>query len=132
MTSRSDARRLWPAGLLAGLLILGTACGGAPPGEPGPDTTAGEPSMDESETGRPSIRQVMDRHREDWMARPEVTGMGIGRCEGEPCIVLYLIRESEEAERALPDSVGSYPVRLEVTGRIVPRTPPEDTADDGN
>ncbi len=84
--------------------------------------------MDDGERERPSLRQVMEEHRDGWMDRPEVTGVGLGRCEGEPCIVLYLIRASEEAEEALPDSVQGYPVRLEVTGRVVPRDPPDDTA----
>lgn len=88
--------------------------------------------MDDGERERPSLREVMEEHREGWMERPEVTGMGIGRCGGEPCIVLYLVRPSEEAETTLPDSVQGYPVRLEVTGRVVPRDPPEDTAGDGD
>jgi hypothetical protein len=84
--------------------------------------------MNDGEREGATLRQVMEEHRDGWMARPEVTGMGIGRCDGEPCIVLYLIRRSEEAEAALPDSVQGYPVRLEVTGRVVPRDPPADTA----
>lgn len=120
------------AALLAVLLAVGAGCGGPPRGESPPDTTDREETMEDTSEARPSIRDVMDMHRDTWMDRPEVTGVGVGRCDGEPCIVLYLIRPTDAAERDLPDSVEGYPVRLEVTGRVVPRRPPDDTADGGS
>ena len=78
-----------------------------------------------------SIGDVVAAHRDAWMKRPEVTGVGIGRCEGEPCIVLYLLRRTDELEASLPASVEGHPVRLEVTGRIEPRRPPEADAGEG-
>lgn len=126
-------RRWWARLLLAGWLALGASCGGAPRGEApesAGDTNAAEEIVDDEPEGRPSIREVMAAHRDAWMARPDVTGMGIGRCDGEPCIVVYLIRRTEDVEEAIPPRVSGYPVRLEVTGRVVPREPPDD-ADGG-
>lgn len=113
------------------LALLGTACGGSPGGETAPDTAGREETMDRGPDPRPPIREVLEEHRDAWLERPEVNGVGIGRCEGEPCIVLYLIRRTDGVEAALPDSVDGYPLRLEVTGRMEPRQPPEDTAGDG-
>lgn len=85
----------------------------------------------EGDDGRP-IDEVLATHREGWLARPGVTGVGVGRCDGKPCIVLYLVRRTDELEASLPDSVEGHPVRLQVTGRVEPREPPEaDTADGG-
>lgn len=74
-----------------------------------------------TETPDRSIHEVLEAHREDWMVRPEVTGTGIGRCDEQPCIVVYLLRSGPDVEAALPDTVEGYPVRLEVTGRVEPR-----------
>lgn len=82
----------------------------------------GEGSMEDTTRGPgPGIHEVMARHRDAWMERSDVVGTGIGRCEGEPCVVIYLRRRTEEAEDALPDCVEGYVVRLEETGRVTPR-----------
>lgn len=86
--------------------------------------------MDDSAPESRSLEAVIEEHRDRWMEHPDVTGVGIGRCDGSPCVVLYLLRRSEDAERDLPDTVGGYPVRLEVTGRVVPRPAPDDTGGD--
>lgn len=68
-----------------------------------------------------TIQQVMGEHGNRWMLRPEVTGMGVGRCEGEPCIVVYLARELSEDDEPLPERVEGYRVRTELVGRVRPR-----------
>lgn len=97
-----------------------SACGPSPGGEgrPSSDTVDRRDTVARDAGGQRSIHAVLADHREAWMSRPEVTGTGIGLCEGEPCIVVYLLHRTEEAEAAFPDSVDGHPVRLEVTGRF--------------
>lgn len=77
--------------------------------------------MTGSEDGRGrAIEDVVADRRDAWMARPEVTGVGVGRREGTPCIVLYLRRRTDEIEASLPEVVEGHPVRLVVTGRVEP------------
>lgn len=102
---------------LAAAAVLLTGCGpGADEGEAPPDTAAAEDTVPER-----TIQQVMGEHGNQWMVRPEVTGMGIGRCEGEPCIVVYLARELSEDDEPLPERVEGYTVRTEVVGQVRPR-----------
>lgn len=77
--------------------------------------------MEDSLGSGPTIHEVLERHRDAWMKRPEVIGTGVGRCDGDPCLVIYLRRLGGESEVALPDSVEGYPVRLEETGTVTPR-----------
>jgi hypothetical protein len=79
----------------------------------------------EEEVPVATIQDVKDAHADTWMALPGVVGVGIGLCGDEECIRVLLARPSPEAEDAIPDRVGGYPVDLEVTGAIRPRTPPD-------
>lgn len=109
--------------LAAAVVLLAGCSPGADEGEVPPDTAAAEDTTVPERT----IQQVMGEHGNRWMVRPEVTGMGIGRCEGELCIVVYLARELSEDDEPLPERVEGYTVRTEVVGRVVPRggDPPE-------
>lgn len=123
----------WLAAALVVLIL--SACGPAPragSGEEGAaDTATREDTMGGDRVPGRSIAEVVAAHRDAWMDRPEVTGVGIGRCEGTPCIVLYLLRRTDELEASLPDSVEGHPVRLEVTGRVEPRRPPDGEGEEG-
>lgn len=79
----------------------------------------------EEEVPVSTIQEVKDAHAEAWMELPGVVGVGIGLCDDEACIRVFLARPSPEAERAIPDRVDGYPVDLEVTGSFRPRTPPD-------
>ena len=120
--------------LVFGLFASEAGCGGPPreePPEARSDTSERETAVNEGAGPRASIREVMEAHRDEWMSRPGVTGMGLGRCDGEPCIVLYLLRRTEALASELPDTVEGYPVRLEVTGGFEARPPPGDTGGNG-
>lgn len=65
-----------------------------------------------------SIEAVQEAHTEAWMAIPGVVGTGIGRCDGEPCIVVYATERTERLEAELPDEVEGHRVRVEVTGQF--------------
>ena len=73
------------------------------------------------EMARPTIAEVQEAHTEEWMALPGVVGTGIGLCDEEPCIRVFLSRPSPEAEEAIPSRLEGYPVDLEVTGEVRPR-----------
>ena len=71
----------------------------------------------------PTIEEVQERYTPEWMALADVVGTGIGSCEGEPCIRVFLARPSPEAEESIPPEVEGYRVELEVTGEFRPRSP---------
>lgn len=115
-------RRGSAAGRVAVALVALAAAACAPPSpdgsDPARDTVQRRDTMARDAGDRRSIHDVLADRREAWMARPEVTGLGVGRCGEEPCIVVYLLRSTPEAEEAFPDTVEGHPVRLEVTGRF--------------
>ncbi len=63
-----------------------------------------------------TIEQVLREHTEAWMAVPGVVGTGLGKCNGVPCIKVFLGQETQASKEAIPDSVGGYRVEVEVTG----------------
>lgn len=68
-----------------------------------------------------TIEQVLAAHVDSLMALPGVVGTAIGRCDGAPCIRVFLA-DSDPANRArIPSRLDGYPVRAEVTGPIRPR-----------
>jgi hypothetical protein len=72
---------------------------------------------------RPPIEQVQERHTPEWMKLPRVIGTGIGLCDEEPCIRVFLSAASPEAEKAIPEKVEGYRVEVVVTGVFRPRGP---------
>jgi hypothetical protein len=71
----------------------------------------------------PTIEEVQERHTPEWMELPGVVGTGIGLCDDEPCIRVFLAAPSPEAEEAIPEEVEGYPVEVVVTGAFRPRQP---------
>lgn len=45
-----------------------------------------------------------------------VVGTGVGLCEGDPCIKVFVSERTPEVEREIPGEVEGYTVRVEVTG----------------
>lgn len=78
-----------------------------------------------------SVHEVLERHRDAWMETRGVVGTGVGRCDGDPCLVIYLRALTDELEAELPDCVEGYPVRLEETGTVTPRGGPPDGPEGG-
>ncbi len=68
-----------------------------------------------------TIEEVLAEHTEEWMSMPGVVGTGIGACDGEPCIKVFVARSTDELRQTLPDQVGGFVVRLEVTGAFQAR-----------
>ncbi len=81
-----------------------------------------EPSAEE-DVPHPTIEEVQERHTPAWMEIPGVVGTGIGLCDDEPCIRVFLAAPSPEAEKAIPKEVEGYRVEVVVTGPFRPRGP---------
>lgn len=96
-------------GFLYAAVILSavTACAGGGAGE-GYESTGEAVSR--------SIEEVREAHTAEWMSIPGVVGTGIGKCDGVPCIKVFLGQETPESKEAIPNSVGGYRVEVEVTG----------------
>ena len=73
-------------------------------------------------TSKP-IEAVLAAHNDSLMALPGVVGTAIGRCDGAPCIRVFLANSSAAARRRIPEELVGYAVKVEVTGRIRPRGP---------
>jgi hypothetical protein len=50
-----------------------------------------------------SIQEVQEAHTPAWMSIPGVVGTGIGQCDGEPCIKVFVAQRTTEVDRD-PDS----------------------------
>ena len=71
-----------------------------------------------------SIEQVLAAHTDSLMALPGVVGTAIGICEGAPCIRVLLADAAVAGRHRIPARLDGYPVRVEVSGPIVPRAGP--------
>lgn len=69
--------------------------------------------------------RVLESHRDAWMALPEVQGTGLGRCDDEPCIVIYVAGDTAAVREEVPERVEGVFVRLEPTGRFRALDPPD-------
>ena len=63
-----------------------------------------------------SIIEVQEAHADAWEALDGVVGTGVGRCDGEPCIKVFVRERTPALEEEIPSRVEGYPVRLEITG----------------
>ena len=65
-----------------------------------------------------TIEQVKERHETELMAIEGVVGVGIGECEGEPCVKVLLENDSPDLKRQIPTQLDGYPVDAEVVGSL--------------
>jgi hypothetical protein len=68
-----------------------------------------------------TIEAVLAAHTDSLMAVPGVLGTAIGRCDGAPCIRILVNRMTDDVQRRIPNRLEGFPVRIDVTGPIVPR-----------
>jgi hypothetical protein len=62
------------------------------------------------------VAAVLERHREELMALPGVAGVGEGRCNGKPCIKVYV--KGKETGGKIPAEIEGFPVSVEETGEF--------------
>jgi hypothetical protein len=74
------------------------------------------------------IGAAKERHESSIMGVPGVVGVGIGECEGEPCIRVFVEDRTPELERRIPERLEGFKVDIEATGPIqaLIETPPEE------
>src|SRR2546426_6045359 len=69
------------------------------------------------------IEAVLAAHSDSLMALPGGVGTAIGRCDGAPCIRVFLAAPDDATRQRIPARLEGYPVRVEVTGPIRARDP---------
>jgi hypothetical protein len=85
-------------------------------------------SVENEEVPEPTsatIQEVQEAHTPEWMQLAGVVGTGIGLCNGEPCIRIFLSRPSPETEAAIGERVEGHRIDFVVTGDFTPRPPPD-------
>jgi len=70
-------------------------------------------------TGK-KVLEVLERHKNELMAIPGVVGVAEGRCNGEPCIKVYITRKTSEIAGKIPHQLEGFPVSVEETGEFKP------------
>lgn len=112
---RAAAATCAAAVLSLGVLGPGAACApGGGGGDTGHQDTAR--AAEESTLSERSIIEVQEAHAEQWESLDGVVGTGVGECDGEPCIKVFVREKTAEIEEELPPEVEGHPVRIEVTG----------------
>ncbi len=77
----------------------------------------------ESEIGVPvlDINEVMKNHTQELMAIEGVVGVAIGELEDHtPCILVMIVKETDEIKAKIPNMLDGHPVSLLVSGEIRP------------
>ena len=67
-----------------------------------------------------TISAVLKEHTASLMVLPGVVGAAEGRCEGEPCIKVYIKEKSPEILKRIPTEIDGYSVTIQETGEIRP------------
>ncbi len=71
-----------------------------------------------------TIQEVLGEHTDEWMSIPGVVGTGIGECEGEPCIRIFVVKKTAELMQKIPSEVEGYTVDVQETGKFQALDPP--------
>ncbi len=64
---------------------------------------------------KPTIEEVIEKHRMELLAIQGVHGFGVTEREGTKCIVIYVDMGSEYLREKLPQELDGYPVVIEMT-----------------
>lgn len=68
-----------------------------------------------------TIEAVLQEHTDALMSLPGVVGTAQGECVGEPCIKVYVVRQTPQLLEQIPAAIDGYPVVVEESGEIRPR-----------
>ncbi len=74
----------------------------------------------ETKTKDKTIGEVITIHAAEILAIPGVVGIAEGRCDGTPCIRVFVDRRTEQIARSVPAAIEGYPVVVEETGPFRP------------
>jgi len=62
------------------------------------------------------IKTVLQEHTVELMALPGVVGTGLGQCQGEPCIKVFVAAKTPDLQAKIPTTLDGYQVVVEETG----------------
>ena len=65
-----------------------------------------------------TIQAVLKEHTDSLMSLPGVVGTAQGKCEGKPCIKVYVVKKTPYLVKQIPSSLQGYTVELQKTGEI--------------
>ena len=70
------------------------------------------------------INEALARHEKQLMKTPDVVGVYIGLCEDQrqQCIHVMARRDSPQLRRAIPKTLDTYGVMIEISGDVQPLT----------
>jgi len=67
-----------------------------------------------------NISAVLKEHTASLLALPGVVGTAEGRCDGKPCIKVYVKERNPEVVKQIPAEIEGYSVTIQETGEIRP------------
>ncbi|HUP01534.1 MAG TPA: hypothetical protein VM737_08445, partial [Gemmatimonadota bacterium] len=91
-----------------------------------PSDCGSEDAQDRERGGDTPVRpieEVLADHTAEWMAVPGVVGTGIGTCDGDRCIVIFVREPTPEVVERIPEEIEGHRIRIEETGTVRPRDP---------
>jgi hypothetical protein len=97
--------------LFIGIVALGSSA----------DPCVGQRGNDRSgEEGMPekTIEEVLKKYTPELMSKPGVVGTGQSLCEGQPCIKVFVAKETPELKEEIPDTLEGYPVVIKESGKF--------------
>jgi hypothetical protein len=68
-----------------------------------------------------TIEEVQARYQDEWLALPGVVGVAISNFEGAPCLVVMVVRKTDELSKKIPSHVEGYAVIMDEAGEIEAR-----------
>ena len=109
----TPAKAIVIAASFVDLLAGAAACGG-------PAEEAASLDQEQATVTAKTIEEAQQHLTDSVMSLPGVTGTMIGECEGEPCIMVLVVRKTEELADKIPSEFEGYPVEVEETGELRP------------
>ncbi len=67
-----------------------------------------------------TITAALKEHTSRLMALSGVVGTAEGRCDGKPCIKVYVKENTPDIVKQIPAEIEGYPVSIQETGEIRP------------
>ncbi len=65
-----------------------------------------------------SISEVLKEHTNELMSIPGIVGTAEGLCNDQPCIKVFVIKNTPELEQKIPNVLEAFTVEVEETGEF--------------
>lgn len=69
-----------------------------------------------------SIEEVQRLYEDEWLNIPGVVGVGIGECEGTPCIKIMVGNKTDSLSAHIPSQIEGFIVEIQETGEFKARS----------